>query len=385
MRNVTIDQLRPGDIIAQHILSQDNSILLASGSILTAKTIEALQNWQIKVVRLREEQDSDEDVKLALQFDDIIRPFQELPDAPPAPLAKQTDETDAPQKKETLPPSIINEKSARQYDSICTKVAEILRDRHLYTNVATLESMAHIVHRFASATPGAIGYTLKPTTAEPPLRRLALHSLAVAIISNKLAYLLGYNDEQVKTITLGALLHDIGKLALPPTILDLTRQRSNDEETLYRSHVKAGADLFLRKQLPDEVVAILLQHHEAIDGSGFPKQLKGGQLSIAAQIVALANRFDALIHDDSELPDLFTIRPRLLRDSSGKITADIIDIFDRYLATFTYSVNVLLSDGRTAEVLYTHSAFRFPVVKTGNGELLDLNKQPDVRITRLKV
>lgn len=378
MRNVPIAELRPGDIIAQHILSEDDSILLASGSVLSAKSIELLANWQIHLVRLREEQDSDEDVNLALQFDAIIRPFQDLPD---------TAQTVAVAERPVVPPppSIINQKSLQQYDSIFSKTLAIVSDRHLYTNLATLDSMAHIIQRFATQTPGAIGYTLKEMPSDKPLAHLTRHSLAVAVIATKLASLLDCPNEQLERITLGALLHDIGKLLLPPELREKNTDRSNDEEALYRSHVQSGHDIFLRKPLANEVFSILLQHHERIDGSGFPRQLSGSAIHLCAQIVALADRFDHLLHDSGDLPDLFTIRSRLLADTAGKLLSDVIDTFDRYLATFTYSVNVELSDGRAAEVLYTHSAFRFPVVKTDNGELLDLNKQPDIRIKRLKV
>lgn len=393
MRNVKLEDLVPGDIIAQHILNEDTNILLACGSILTAKSIESLKSWKITLVRVREESDSDEDVSLALQFDEVIRPFQDNPEIKDAAKATndelaKTDIQSLPETKdapETLPPSIISEKALQQYDAICGKVHAILSDRQLYNNIATLQSMAHIIHRFAATTPGVIGYTLKQLDCKAQLQFLAHHSLAVAIIANKIALLLGYDDENVKLITLGGLLHDIGKLTLPPNLPTAPEKRSNDEEMLYRFHVQNGYDLYLRKKLPQEIYAILLQHHEYIDGSGFPQQLKGISIHPFAQIVALADRFDILIHGGKEPPNLFDIRPRLLSSSSGKINSAVIDAFDRYLATFIYSVNVLLSDGRTAEVMYTHSAYRFPVVKTGNGELLNLNEHPELRILQLKV
>ncbi len=393
MRNVKPEDLVPGDIIAQHILNEDTNILLACGSILTAKSIESLKNWKISLVRVREESDSDEDINLALQFDEVIRPFQNLPEIQnaaavtnePLPMTETSISATPETSSESLPPSIISEKAMQQYDAIFNKLYAILRDRQLYNNIATLQSMAHIIHRFTATTPGVIGYTLRQIDLKSSLQVLAQHSLAVAIIANKIALLLGYEDENIKLITLGAMLHDIGKLTLPPNLPVAAEKRSNDEEMLYRFHVQNGYDLYMRKKLPQEIYAILLQHHEYIDGSGFPQQLKGISIHPFAQIVALADRFDALIHGQQEAPNLFDIRPRLLKSTSGKINAAILDAFDRYLATFIYSVNVLLSDGRTAEVIYTHSAYRFPVVKTGNGELLNLNEHPDIRILQLKV
>jgi putative nucleotidyltransferase with HDIG domain len=121
-----------------------------------------------------------------------------------------------------------------------------------------------------------------------------VHSMMVSMVS----VMLGMKHEWVKPATLeklslGGFLHDIGKAKLPPEILakpvsTLTR----DERIIYESHVEIGAQLLSQaKTMPDDVLLMVLEHHERSDGSGFPKKLKDFQISPLARVVSLANAF----------------------------------------------------------------------------------------------
>jgi putative nucleotidyltransferase with HDIG domain len=120
------------------------------------------------------------------------------------------------------------------------------------------------------------------------------HSMMVSMV----AVMLGTMHEWVKPSTLeklslGGFLHDIGKAKLPPEVLAkpvsaLTR----DEKIIYESHVEIGAQLLSQaKTMPDDILLIVLHHHERSDGTGFPKKLKDFQISPLARVVSLANAF----------------------------------------------------------------------------------------------
>lgn len=93
--------------------------------------------------------------------------------------------------------------------------------------------------------------------------------------------------------------------------------------------------------------------------------------------------FDKLVHEQDEIPNFFDIRAKLINNGANKINQEIIDIFDRYLKDFIFNVNVELNDGRKAEVIYTHPTYVSLVVRTTDGDFVDLSKSKDTYIKKL--
>ena len=155
-----------------------------------------------------------------------------------------------------------------------------------------------------------------------------------------------------------------------------------EDEALYQSHIQVGYDLIKSLGLSRDVTLIVTQHHEYNDGSGFPLHLEAAKINPYAQIVAFADMFDTLIHEEDELPNFFDIRNKLVKNGVGKINEDIMDVFDHYLKDFIFNVNVELNDGRTAEVIYTHPSYMSLVVRTTDGDFVDLSKNKNLWISK---
>jgi HD-GYP domain-containing protein (c-di-GMP phosphodiesterase class II) len=121
----------------------------------------------------------------------------------------------------------------------------------------------------------------------------AEHNTRVAAISARLAVELDLDAEDVEAIREGAVLHDIGKLFLDPALLNKTAPLSSDERQRVRQHT-----LWAEKLLDDPYFAvdqkIAVYHHERFDGQGYPKGLRGEEIPIEAQIVSVADVYDAL-------------------------------------------------------------------------------------------
>lgn len=124
------------------------------------------------------------------------------------------------------------------------------------------------------------------------------HSMMVSMV----AAMLGQGHEWIKAATLeklalGGLLHDIGKMKLPPDITGKDAARlAHDERVIYKSHPELGRQLLSgTKGLPDDVLLMVYEHHEHSDGSGFPRGLKDFQISPLARVVALANGFTDIV------------------------------------------------------------------------------------------
>ncbi len=123
---------------------------------------------------------------------------------------------------------------------------------------------------------------------------LYTHSIDVAMISLMMAVELGYRDEELLNIGLGAFMHDVGKLLVPKSIIQKPGPLTDTEMVYIRQHCELGMSSLEPFNLPKECTDIVLQHHERLDGSGYPKGLKGDEICRNARIVMIADAFDAI-------------------------------------------------------------------------------------------
>jgi len=134
----------------------------------------------------------------------------------------------------------------------------------------------------------------------PPLMaRMGLessrHLERVAKLAVRVGERIGFPD--LRGLALGAVLHDAGKLLLPPTLLDKPGPLSDDEWKTVRDHPKAGHALFVQvPHVPQTALNVILYHHERLDGSGYPFGLRGSAIPQEARIFAVVDVWDALVH-----------------------------------------------------------------------------------------
>lgn len=124
------------------------------------------------------------------------------------------------------------------------------------------------------------------------------HSTSVSRYSEALARALNLPEKDVERIKLGALLHDIGKIGIPETVLKKPSKLNDEEWEIMKQHPNIGAEKVL---MPNEslhdLIPIVKYHHEHWDGSGYPEKLKGEEIPLAARIVSVADAYHALISD----------------------------------------------------------------------------------------
>jgi HD-GYP domain-containing protein (c-di-GMP phosphodiesterase class II) len=104
----------------------------------------------------------------------------------------------------------------------------------------------------------------------------------------------GCSQVQLKSLSQGALLHDIGKLAIPDSILSRPGTLTLEEWNTMRSPVQIGYDLVSRIPFLRDAADLVLSHHERCDGTGYPRGLQGEQIPLSARIFAVADAFDAM-------------------------------------------------------------------------------------------
>ncbi|WP_252187799.1 HD-GYP domain-containing protein [Anaeromonas frigoriresistens] len=124
------------------------------------------------------------------------------------------------------------------------------------------------------------------------------HCLNVSILSIILGLELKLDTKHLKHLAIGSLLHDIGKTLIPESILLKEGPLTDEEFETMKSHTKKGYDyLKISKDIPSPARVIAIQHHEKIDGSGYPNGLKEDEIYMLSKIVAIADVYDALTSD----------------------------------------------------------------------------------------
>jgi HD-GYP domain-containing protein (c-di-GMP phosphodiesterase class II) len=121
------------------------------------------------------------------------------------------------------------------------------------------------------------------------------HPLGAAIWAVALGRQLGLPKTDLRTLAIGGLLFDIGKLGVDPELLQTTRQLSDAEFQQVRNHVKLGVEMIQGSTLMNtDVIDMITYHHERHDGSGYPKGLRGDDIPVFARIAAIVDCYDAI-------------------------------------------------------------------------------------------
>jgi putative nucleotidyltransferase with HDIG domain len=123
-----------------------------------------------------------------------------------------------------------------------------------------------------------------------------LHCNRVAKYSIKIAQKMKLNRVQVENLNLSSTLHDIGKIHIPEEILNKPSKLTEEEFEIIKKHPSDGAEM-IKETFYEEIAPIIEQHHERLNGSGYPKGLKGDEILLEAKIIAVSDTFDAMTED----------------------------------------------------------------------------------------
>jgi putative nucleotidyltransferase with HDIG domain len=133
-------------------------------------------------------------------------------------------------------------------------------------------------------------------------RYTARHSAAVARYAYAMAKAAGCSEDEMRIVHTAGLLHDIGKFAFPDRILLADRLLSEADMEIVRQHPVNGAELVRRIQGYEEIAAVILAHHERVDGTGYPYGLRGEEIPTLARIVSVADTYDVITARDTYRP-----------------------------------------------------------------------------------
>ena len=154
------------------------------------------------------------------------------------------------------------------------------------------------------------------------------HCERVAFFACVLAESAGFNSRSLFWFRIGALLHDIGKIIVPTEVLNKPGKLTEEEWAIMKRHPEAGLELVADIDFPGDIRAIIRNHHERWDGTGYPDGLKGDQIPFAARILCVADVYDALTTTRSYRPGLTHARAaEIMRSSTGQFDPELLETF----------------------------------------------------------
>lgn len=188
--------------------------------------------------------------------------------------------------------------------------------------------------------------------------RLAMHPVNVSVLALLLGKYLGMPEAALSELGLAAFLHDVGKAQVPDRVRWVDDSFSSAEQKAYQEHVAQGVLIGRRMELPGAVLQAIAQHHEMVDGSGFPARIKGDAMSQAAKIIALVNRYEDLCNPTRPAQALTPHEALALIFAQLKARFDptVLGAFIRMMGVYPPGSIVQLNDERFAMVVSVNSS-----------------------------
>lgn len=391
--------LQEGMIVAEPVIDLSGKMLLEAKAKLTKSNIELLKTWNIDFIRIRENSDTDQSIEQELNAERAKSASAETEIDIDWEISRKIGinehgvisilkgdifgkAADWKQERGEAQGSLVTREGVRYYGKFLEIIAKLLQTntKEREFSIKEFNEVARLVTDYVMATPGVIAYALRPVQAGTS--ELARHLLSTAVISGKIAMLMGYSAKETNNIIFACLLHDIGKIGLPDNVVHPLGRRTAAEETMYQRHVQLGLTRMKgRHWVPKEVLLAMAQHHERMDGKGFPMGSSGDKIHPFARIIAVADYVDEVARRLSGVAALINTLPFL----ADRFDPTICGVLRAYLTDFLMSNTLELEDGRIAQIVYMHQSFANPVIRTNDGEFIDLNISHDVKIERYSV
>ncbi|WP_133468772.1 HD-GYP domain-containing protein [Paraglaciecola marina] len=192
------------------------------------------------------------------------------------------------------------------------------------------------------------------------------HSLNVSILLAHFGTHIGLAEDQVQELALSGFLHDIGKIKIPDAILHKPGRLTDSEMDIMRKHVVYGTKVLDEMGLPDSMVTTISEHHERLDGLGYPLGLQGEQITKFGRMIAIVDTYDAITADrcyKAGMPSKKALQI-LLKDSPNKFDLALVKQFVQCVGIYPVGSLVKLDNEKVAMVLKQHPEHAIkPVVK----------------------
>lgn len=289
----------------------------------------------------------------------------------------------------------LRRKDAERIEKAFINTANTIRDfeKNLYSRpVETVQQVTKLIGQIAESMLSAPELVIHVMGDKMGGEELYFHTLNVTMLSMMMARDLKLPVEVVGVLGIGALLHDIGRKEVPDKILRKTDALTQAERNFYEMHCQYGVDIGQRLRLAPAALAIIREHHELFDGSGYPAKLQGETISLLSRIVSIANYYDELCNPNA-IADALTPHEALslmFAKLRGKFDPKVLQVFIRCLGVYPPGTIVQLSNGAIGMVATVNTARPMkPTLVVYDADvpkeeaiLLDMERETDVNIAK---
>lgn len=273
-----------------------------------------------------------------------------------------------------------------------TKVVQAISKEIYARPRETVEKAGALVNEMVSALLDAPEVAVQVMSGKAGSEEIYQHSLNVSVLSMMIARELKLPAADVAALGVAGLFHDIGLADVPSRILLKTDPLTKAEREVRESHCRIGTELGAKAGLPPRVLALIFQHHEFFDGSGYPRGLKGEAIDPLARLLVIANQYDnlcnpphiALAHTPHEALSLMFAQQR------SRFDLKILQQFIQSLGVYPPGTIVRLSNEATAMVVSINPSRPLkpsvlvydPGVPKDEAIILELDTEPEVSISK---
>ncbi len=356
---ISISKLLPGMILEEDVTSYNGQKILGKNTVLDDKSITKLAFYAVQRVHVL----ADSAGNPAIKHEEPV-PYRsrqtQIINSPEFKAYKITyDSTKLLYEQEIN--DIVNRNSEVNAEKLLSHVAEV----SAASGSNNIFDMLHNMRNYDDST--------------------YAHCINVSLICGVFGKWLGMPKEDIDTLTLAGLLHDIGKLLIPEEIIKKPSKLTDDEFEIIKSHPSKGYELFRHSPLDSRIKNAILMHHEKCDGSGYPFGLEASAIDTFAKIVTIADIYDATtsarIYRGPLCP--FAVIDLFKQDGFQKYDPRLMMIFLENVVSTYLGQDALLSDGRTGTIVFINkSDFSKPIVKVGE-TCIDLSKEFNVSVSKI--
>lgn len=362
MKRVKTKDLFPGYVLAEDVYNFNGQMILPKGLVLTDKVITRLEFYSIMSVRVEDELDTSVDTSVG---DNSNTANEEIPHSELIKNSKDFQEFKA-SFDETLSGfkdsinNIVTLNAPIDTDALLSDTKDLIT--HSKESAFSTFDMLHNMRQYDDLT--------------------FAHSMNVSLICNVFAGWLKMTQEETDLITLCGMLHDIGKLKIPDTIIKKPDKLTSDEFQLVKTHTVEGYHILKAQNVDTHIANAALMHHEKCDGSGYPLGLNADKIDYYAKIVAIADVYDAMTSARVYRGPLCPFRVIELFENEGlqKYDTHFILTFLENVSNTYLHYKVRLSDGRVGNIVFINkNNLSKPIVQCGN-DMVDLSNEHDLHV-----
>ena len=336
MKKISIDELEPGMYVQGIVKQAGNMRIKSQGKVVSDAVVEQLRSKGILELMI-------DPSKAFMPEDDEEQeePEEDIPEEPPEePVLKQV-----------------------SFDQEVA-VAKNLHDKGKGIQKRLLDSVAKglpmdisIPKEFTEKLVGSIDRNPNALMCITKIREkdsyLLEHSLNVAILLANFAKYVDMDEEDVQELAFSGFLHDIGKIKIPDEILHKPGRLTDQEMVVMRDHVYYGIRTLEQMQMPERIVRTMSEHHERLDGYGYPEGLRGDEISFFGRMIAIVDTYDAITADRCYKPGMPSQKALkiLLKDSPEKFDRELVEKFIKCVGIYPVGSLVLLNNEHVAMVV----------------------------------